>query len=61
MASSRTNLAIEDIDHSRTKTKSHRAQIGFRKNDNAFLAIDDVADLRAAADKLSFRHHPRAA
>jgi hypothetical protein len=31
----------------------NRAQIGFRKNDNAFLAVDDVADLRAAADKLS--------
>ena len=29
------------------------AQVGFRKNDNAFLAIDDVAALQAAADRLS--------
>ena len=29
------------------------AQIPFRKNDNAFLAVDDVAALQAAADKLS--------
>jgi hypothetical protein len=29
------------------------AQIGFRKIDNAFLAVDDVAALQAAADKLS--------
>src|SRR5947207_5441698 len=28
-------------------------QVGFRKNDNAFLAIDDVAALQAAADRLS--------
>ena len=27
--------------------------IGFRKNDNAFLAVDDVAALQAAADRLS--------
>jgi hypothetical protein len=30
-----------------------RAQIGFRKTDNAFLAVDDVAALQAAADRLS--------
>jgi hypothetical protein len=30
-----------------------RAQIGFRKTDNAFLAVDDVAALQAAADALS--------
>jgi len=30
-----------------------RAQIGFRKSDNAFRAVDDVAALQAAADKLS--------
>jgi hypothetical protein len=30
-----------------------RAQIGFRKIDNAFLAVDYVAALQAAADKLS--------
>ena len=28
-------------------------QIGFRKNDNAFLAVDDVAALQAAADRLN--------
>ena len=27
--------------------------IGFRKNDNAFLAVDDIAALQAAADRLS--------
>ena len=27
--------------------------VGFRKNDNAFLAIDNVAALQAAADRLS--------
>ncbi|MHB1530481.1 MAG: hypothetical protein ACYCXT_13910, partial [Acidiferrobacteraceae bacterium] len=30
-----------------------RKQIGFRKSDNAFLAVDDVAQLQAAADRLS--------
>ena len=30
-----------------------RAQIGFRKTDNAFLAVADVTALQAAADKLS--------
>ena len=30
-----------------------RAGIGFRKNDNAFLAVGDVAALQAAADRLS--------
>jgi hypothetical protein len=30
-----------------------RKQIGFRKNDNAFLAVDDVTELQAAADRLS--------
>src|SRR6202022_4429022 len=29
-----------------------RAGIGFHKNDNAFLAVDDVAALQAAADRL---------
>jgi hypothetical protein len=29
------------------------ANVGFRKNDNAFLAVDDVAALQAAADRLS--------
>jgi len=31
----------------------NRKRIGFRKNDNAFLAIDDVDELQAAADRLS--------
>jgi hypothetical protein len=30
-----------------------RRQVGFRKNDNAFLAVDDLAALQAAADRLS--------
>src|SRR6201997_1778727 len=39
--------------HSFIKQELKRAQIGFRKSDNAFLAVDDVAALQAAADKLS--------
>ena len=31
----------------------NRSQIGFRKKDNAFLTVDDVAALPAAADRLS--------
>ena len=31
----------------------NRANIAFRKNDNAFLAVDNVEALQAAADKLS--------
>ncbi len=31
----------------------NRKQISFRKNDNAFLAADDIAALQAAADQLS--------
>jgi hypothetical protein len=31
----------------------NRNNIGFRKDDNAFLAVDDVAALQAAADRLS--------
>jgi hypothetical protein len=38
--------------HSYIEQELNRAQIGFRKNDNAFLAVDDVAALQAAADKL---------
>src|SRR5438105_2491459 len=30
-----------------------KAQVAFRKNDNAFLAVEDVAALQAAADRLS--------
>ena len=39
--------------HSFIEQQLNRAGIGFRKNDNAFLAVDDVAALQAAADKLS--------
>jgi hypothetical protein len=39
--------------HSFIDQEPKRAQIGFHKTDNAFLAVDDVAALQAAADKLS--------
>jgi hypothetical protein len=39
--------------HSFIEQELNRARIGFRKNDNAFLAVDDVAALQAAADRLS--------
>src|SRR6266568_4751609 len=39
--------------HSFIEQELRRAQVGFRKNDNAFLAIDDVAVLQVAADRLS--------
>jgi hypothetical protein len=39
--------------HSFIEQELNRAQIGFRKRDNAFLAVDDVAALQAAADRLS--------
>src|SRR3984957_6900354 len=39
--------------HNFIEQELNRAQLGFRKNDNAFLAIDDVAALQAAADRLS--------
>src|SRR6188508_2705849 len=39
--------------HSFIEQELNRARIGFRKADNAFLAVDDVAALQAAADKLS--------
>jgi hypothetical protein len=32
---------------------NNRAQIGFRESDKAFVAVDDVAALQAAADKLN--------
>jgi hypothetical protein len=45
---------------SRTRPATHHrartvgsTNIGFRKNDNAFLAVDDVAALQAAADRLT--------
>jgi hypothetical protein len=39
--------------HSFIEQELKRAQIGFRKTDNAFLAVDNVAALQAAADKLN--------
>src|SRR6202022_1570342 len=39
--------------HSFIEQELNRARVGFRKNDNAFLAVDDVTALQAAADKLS--------
>jgi hypothetical protein len=39
--------------HSFIEQELKRKQFGFRKNDNAFLAVDDVAQLQAAADRLS--------
>ena len=39
--------------HSFIEQELKRVHIGFRKNDNAFLAVDDVAALQAAADRLS--------
>jgi len=39
--------------HSFIEQELTRKRIGFRKNDNAFLAVDDVAARQAAADRLS--------
>src|ERR1700747_3580781 len=39
--------------HSFIEQELKRTHIGFRKNDNAFLAVDDAAALQAAADRLS--------
>src|SRR6266704_1479500 len=39
--------------HSFLEQELKRKQIGFHKNDNAFLAVDNVAELQAAADRLS--------
>src|SRR5213078_1137358 len=39
--------------HSFMERELQRANIGFRKDDNAFLAVDDVAAFQAAADRLS--------
>jgi hypothetical protein len=39
--------------HSFMERELQRAGIGFHKNDNAFLAVDDVVMLQAAADRLS--------
>jgi hypothetical protein len=39
--------------HSFIEQELNRNQISFRKHDNAFLAVDDVEALQAAADRLS--------
>jgi hypothetical protein len=39
--------------HNFIEQELKRAQISFRKTDNAFLAVDDVMALQAAADRLS--------
>jgi hypothetical protein len=39
--------------HSFMERELARDGVGFHKNDNAFLAVDDVAALQAAADRLS--------
>ena len=39
--------------HSFIEHQLNRAEIGFRKDNNAFLAVSDVAALQATADKLS--------
>jgi hypothetical protein len=39
--------------HSFIEQELNREKVGFRKNDNAFLAVDDAAALQAAADRLS--------
>jgi hypothetical protein len=40
--------------HSFIEQELNRAGIGFRKNDNAFVAVDDPAALQAAADRLPY-------
>jgi hypothetical protein len=39
--------------HSFIEQELNRGQIGFRKNDNAFLAVEDVAAMQGAADRLT--------
>jgi hypothetical protein len=39
--------------HSFIERELQRTNIGFHKNDNAFLAVDDVSALQAAADRLN--------
>src|SRR2546423_14351572 len=41
--------------HSFIEQELSRAKVGFRKNDNAFLAVDDVAALQGAAERLTGR------
>ena len=41
------------IGHSFIEQELNRNKIGFRKNDSAFLAVDDTAALQGAADRLT--------
>ena len=43
--------------HSFIEQELNRARIGFRKTDNAFLAVDDVAALQAAAERGDLVQH----
>src|SRR3979490_1123386 len=47
--------------HSFIEQELKKAQVAFRKNDNAFLAVDDVAALQAAADRREPPDHSKAA
>jgi hypothetical protein len=46
--------------HSFIEQELNRKNVGFRKNHNAFLAVDDADALQAAADRLSPDIIPRA-
>src|SRR6202050_3624048 len=45
--------------HSFIEQELKRQQFGFRENDNAFLEVNNVAELQAAADRLSPQTHPQ--
>jgi hypothetical protein len=46
--------------HSFIEQELKKAQVAFRKNDNAFLAVDDLAALQAAADRREPADHSKA-
>jgi len=46
--------------HSFIEQELKRKQIGFRKNDNAFLAVDDVTELQAVRRSAKRRDHRQA-
>jgi hypothetical protein len=45
--------------HSFMEQELNRAGVGFRKNDNTFLVVDDVKALQAAVDRLSAGIRPK--
>ena len=47
--------------HNFIEQELNRAQVGFRKNDNAFLAIDDVAGTPGRCRQTEPRHHSQTA